>query len=224
MVTEPEIRKAWERDRAYHKRLIRIVPFAMLIVLLLFLTSDQVSITELEKHVGFKGEMKLLPEISIIPDEDPFTSVEKRSQLKLLRSMELDVVEGPELDKTDVIEEELPEDEEIPEVELDDFEIATRRKQREVPYTDTYIILKMVQPEYPVYELENGIEGSVTVEMFVNEGGYVEMATVLSSIGPESFEKSSLDAVRQFVFQPPKRGDVPTSMWIKFLIKFRIYR
>jgi TonB family protein len=224
MAIESEIRKAWERDRAYHKRLIRIVPIALLVVLFLFLTSDQVSMTELEKHVGFKGEMKLLPEISIIPDEDPFTSVDKLSQLKLLKSMDLDVVEGPELDKQDLIEEELTEDEEILEIELDDFEIATRRKQRDVPYTETYIILKMVQPEYPAYELENGIEGSVTVEMFVNEAGYVEMASVLSSIGPKSFEQSSLDAVRQFVFQPPKKGDVPTSMWIKFLIKFRIYR
>jgi TonB family protein len=82
----------------------------------------------------------------------------------------------------------------------------------------------MVQPEYPTYELENGIEGSVTVELFVNERGFVDMASVLSSIGPKSFEESSLNAVRQFVFQPPMRGDEPTSMWIRFLIKFRIYQ
>ena len=81
----------------------------------------------------------------------------------------------------------------------------------------------MVQPEYPIYELTNGIEGSVTVEMFVNENGRVEMASVVSSIGPEAFEKSSVKAVKQFVFQPPRKGDESTSMWIKFLIKFRIY-
>ena len=64
----------------------------------------------------------------------------------------------------------------------------------------------------------------MTVELFVNEDGLVEMASVLSSIGPKSFEESSLAAVKQFVFQPPMRGNEPTSMWIKFLIKFRIYQ
>lgn len=223
MTTESEIRKAWERDKAYHRRLLRITPIAALIVLLLFITSDQVSMTELEKHVGYKGEMKLLPEISIIPDEDPFTSVDRHSSLKLMTNMDLDIVEGPEFEKADRVEEEPVDEAELPEVELDDFEIATRTKKRDVPYSETYIILKMVQPEYPVYELENGIEGSVTVEMFVNEAGVVEMASVLSSIGPKSFEEASLDAVKQFVFQPPMVGDEPTSMWIKFLIKFRIY-
>jgi hypothetical protein len=95
MTSELEIRKAWERDRAYHRRLLRIVPFALAIVLLLFLTSDQVSMIQLEKHVGFKGEMRLLPEISIVPDSDPLSSVEKQSALKPLTNTGLDIVEGP---------------------------------------------------------------------------------------------------------------------------------
>ena len=31
------------------------------------------------------------------------------------------------------------------------------------------------------------------------------------------------DAVRQFEFQPPTEDGVPTPMWIKFVIKFRMY-
>jgi TonB family protein len=50
----------------------------------------------------------------------------------------------------------------------------------------------------------------------------VEKATVLSSLGPVSFQDSALDAVQQFVFQPPVENGKATSMWIKFLIKFRI--
>jgi len=224
MASESDARKTWARDQAYHKRLLRIIPVAFVIVLFLFVSSDQVSMKELDEHVGFKGEMRLMPEISIIPDEDPFSSMEKHTTMKLMRSMDLDIVEGPELEKPDLIDEEAPDDDELPEVELDDFEIATRATQRDVPYSKTYVVIKMVQPDYPIYELENGIEGSVTVEMFVNENGVVDMASVLSSIGPKSFEKSSLIAVKQFVFQPPTIGDEPTSMWIKFLIKFRIYR
>jgi TonB family protein len=224
MSGEPEIRRAWERDRAYHKRLLRIVPLAVLLVAFLFLTSAQVSIQELEKHVGFKGEMQILSEISIMPDDDPFTAVENQHKLKLLTSMDLDIFEGPEFDDPNLINDESPDETELPEISFEDLlDVTTRPSNRDVPYSESYVLLKMVQPEYPIYELTNGTEGSVTVEMFVNESGRVEMATVLSSIGPKSFEKSSVDAVKQFVFQPPRKGDEPTSMWIKFLIKFRIY-
>jgi TonB family protein len=224
MNSEREIRKAWERDRAYNRRILKIVPVAFAIVLLLFLTSDQVSLTDLDKHVGWKGEMRLLPEISIIPDDDPFDAIQSDGLPPVMTSMDLDLTEGPDVPKQKLVSEKEPDDAEIPELSHEDLlRITTRPRQRDVPYSSNYIILKMVEPEYPIYELENEIEGSVTVELFVNENGQVEMASVVSSIGPKSFEESSLRAVRQFVFQPPVRGGVPSSMWIKFLIKFRIY-
>jgi TonB family protein len=222
--SESEIRKAWERDRAYYRRLIKLIPVAFAVVLFLFLTSDQVSIREIEKHVGWKGEMRLLPDITIMPDDDPFSAIESQHKLKLLTIMDLDVVDGPDFDKPKLINNDSPDQTDMPALSVDDLlQITTRPSRRDVPYSENYIILKMVEPEYPIYELENGIEGSVTVELFVNENGTVDMASVLSSIGPKSFAASSLKAVKQFVFQPPTRGGKPSSMWIKFLIKFRIY-
>lgn len=89
-------------------------------------------------------------------------------------------------------------------------------------YSETYIILRAIQPRYPDHERERGIEGSVTVELLVNELGTVSDANVLELVGPMSFQNSALDAVRQFEFQPPIENGLPTPMWIKFLIKFRI--
>lgn len=221
---ESEIKRAWERDRAYYKRIIKIVPMAFAVVLFLFMTSDQVSLTELNQQVGWKGEMRILPEITIIPDDDPYSAIENRRNLKIMTSMDLDIVEGPDFDKPRLLNDTDPDQTDMPEISYDDLlSFPTRPSRRDVPYSDTYIILKMVEPEYPIYELENEIEGSVTVELFVNERGLVEAASVLSSIGPKSFEESSLKAVRQFVFQPPTRDGQPSSMWIKFLIKFRIF-
>jgi len=45
---------------------------------------------------------------------------------------------------------------------------------------------------------------------------------VLSAIGPVSFQESTLGAVREFRFQPPTENGKPTTMRIKFLVKFRI--
>ncbi len=108
--------------------------------------------------------------------------------------------------------------------------LATRGSSRGDPihithsgdYSETYIILRAVQPRYPDHERERGIEGSVTVELLVNELGTVSDANVLELVGPISFQNSALDAVRQFEFQPPIENGLPMPMWIKFLIKFRI--
>jgi protein TonB len=81
----------------------------------------------------------------------------------------------------------------------------------------------MVEPKYPPRELSEGIEGNVTVELLVNEQGLVEKVTVLSKIGPKSFEESTLEALKQFVFQPLIENGEPVAMWVKFLVKFRIF-
>ena len=86
----------------------------------------------------------------------------------------------------------------------------------------TYVILHAVQPEYPPRERERGIEGNVTVELVVDELGSVAKVNVVELVGPESFRTSAIAAVRQFKFQPPIENGVPSSMWIKFRIKFRI--
>ncbi|MCK5619699.1 MAG: energy transducer TonB, partial [Candidatus Krumholzibacteria bacterium] len=221
--SEPEIRRSWERDEAYKKRVVKIIPSALAAVLFIFLTSDQVSITELDKQIGWKGEMRVLPEISIIADEDPYSAIESQQRLKILKSLDLDITEGPDIDKPRLFNDEDPDQTDMPEISTDDLlNINTRLSRRDVPYSSTYMILKMVDPKYPIYELENGIEGNVTVELLVDERGLVEAASVLSSIGTKNFEESSLEAVRQFVFQPPTKNGEPISMWIKFLIKFRI--
>jgi len=40
--------------------------------------------------------------------------------------------------------------------------------------------------------------------------------------GSSSFEAVSLEAVRQFRFKPPIVDGKPSSMWIRFQIRFRI--
>jgi len=224
MTSEPEIRRAWERDRAYHRRILKIVPVAFAIVIFLFLTSDQVSIQEIEQQVGWSGEMQILPEITIVPDNNPFTTIASDKRAPLLTSMDLDIQDGPDFDKAKLLNDPDPDETDMPEISLDDLlNVVSRPQHRDAPYSETYIILKMVEPIYPAYELVNSIEGSVTVELFINEKGKVEAAYVLSAIGPKSFQKSSLEAVKKFVFQPPTQNGVPSSMWIKFLIKFRIF-
>jgi periplasmic protein TonB len=90
------------------------------------------------------------------------------------------------------------------------------------PYTENYVLLNSVKPVYPQHERDLGIEGSVTVELLVDTVGNVAHADVLQLVGPESFSRAVLDAVRQFTFQPPVENGEPSTMWIKFVYTFHM--
>jgi TonB family protein len=213
-----------DKEQTYRKRLLIITPIAVLAIALLFITSDMVPPTVLDKTFGWKGALQVLPDITIIPGGETFESFPRERQLRTMSSINLEVFEEmseAEAGERDNIYRDEPEIPIPPEEGLD--VVRTYEAHTSVPYSEDYVILNMVQPEYPIRELLDGVEGDVTVELLVNENGKVEKAWVLSAIGPRSFEKSSLRAVEKFVFQTPMEYGLPTSMWIRFHIKFRIY-
>jgi TonB family protein len=219
---EPEILKIWERDRAYWKRVAWIVPISLALILSLLFWSDRISLSDSETWVGWKGEMRVLPEITVVSDDNPFSSPENEERLKVMTGLEVDVRDGPEFLKPQTVQDEESEPVAVPSSDKELQLKSELRTRRDASYSDDFVIVKMVEPEYPRYERENGIEGSVLVELLVNEAGRVETAAVLSAIGPESFKESSLAAVRQFVFLPLIRDGKSVPVWIKFHIKFRI--
>lgn len=215
--------KVATRERLYRRRLLLISPLSALIIFVLFVTSDVVPYKEIEQRLGWKGPLEVLPEITILPDDDPFETFTPTRKLRPLSSLDVHVLEekaeseGPRKKREKLAKEE----------ELD---LSDRGKNLEqviplhtqVPYSEDYVILRMVHPRYPSEELMNGIEGEVTLEVLVNEQGEVENAWVISVIGPRSFEKSSLEAIKKFLFQPPIIDGKPSPMSIRFQINFRI--
>ncbi|UCG52156.1 MAG: energy transducer TonB [Candidatus Latescibacterota bacterium] len=212
-----------DRESEYRRRFYAIVPVSAILVLLLFVFSDVVPYRQIEKRFGWEGATHLLPEITIIPDTDPFEDVLERSRRRALAALEIEEWEetGPaEGAKREQVPENEPE--EIITPELDEEIVRHYPAHTEVPYSEDYVILHMIKPEYPPYELSVGIEADVTVEILVNEDGWVEDAWVLVARGPKSFERASLAAVRQFRFKPPVVYGEPMPMWIRFQIRFRI--
>jgi len=214
--------KFWQRERAYRRRLLALSPLAALVVMLLTLTSDLVPFDQIERHLGWKGSLHILPEITIIPDEDRFESFEEERNLKSMTSLDVEVVSetgkaegGVEVDKRDKKDDTTTHED-------GSYLVKSHPVHTDIPYSQDYVILKMVQPEYPPQELEKGIEGEVTLEILVNAEGRVENAWILSTIGPKSFEEASLKAVKEFLFEPPRRNGKPMPMSIRFLIRFRI--
>ena len=193
------------------------------LVSLLFVTSDVVPYAELNKRVGWEGATRILPHVTIIPENDPYEDMRRESILKTMASMELSLLEetGPEEGhKQKEVPTKKPDVETTPELDLSN--VRHYPAHTDVPYSEDYVILHMVQPEYPPAELLDGIEGDVWLEILVNEEGYVEDAWVITAVGPKNFEYSSLAAVRQFRFKPPIANGIPVQMWIRFHVFFRL--
>jgi TonB family protein len=216
--------RLWQREHAYRRRLCIVTPIAAVVVAFLFLGSDRFSFQEIEQQIGWKGELRLMPEITIIPDDDESNITEQERQLVTMATVDLDLPEGEDIDSPEFANVDRPDEvEQLDYAEWDRFKIRTIEQHRDVPYSEDYVIIKMVEPEYPEAEMKAGIEGNVLVELLVGDDGRVVDAAVLSRAGPKSFADASLEAVRQFVFQPPVERGKPTTMWIKFVIRFRMF-
>jgi protein TonB len=214
----------WDREASYRRRIGVIIPVAAGLILVAFLLSGRFEYQEVSRFVGWRGPIELLPEITVEPDVATPQVLPAAASPEVRETVALDVADHP------AVEAELPDLEPnpprplvraSPQAETLEPEAAPARP--EVSYSETYVILHMVKPTYPPRELADGIEGNVTVELLVDERGRVVEATVLSALGPVSFQESTLEAVREFRFQPATEDGKPITMRIKFLVKFRIF-
>lgn len=210
-----------QRDSSYHRRLGLISGLVVVLLAAVVVGGQRYVRSDSPKFVGWKGEMELLPEITIepevfAPEIAPVPEPPRRREAALAVAPPSDFETTPPSDAK-------PTEAEPLDVNAEDASVREAMpRSRPSSYSETYVILRTVKPKYPEHERDRGIEGSVTVELLVDELGLVARAYAVNLIGPESFQESALDAVRQFEFQPPIVDGEPSTMWIKFLIKFRM--
>jgi len=77
------------------------------------------------------------------------------------------------------------------------------RKESEVPGDgdEDYLPIVRVAPIYPRGALENGLSGSVTIELTVTKKGRVKRPRVVESTD-SVFDKAAIEAVRKFRYKP----------------------
>ncbi len=77
-------------------------------------------------------------------------------------------------------------------------------------------------PDYPEVLEDEGIEGTVTLELLISKEGKVLKAKVIKS-DHELFSESALKAVKKYKFSPGKLADgSETVSLIEFVVKFEI--
>ncbi len=75
---------------------------------------------------------------------------------------------------------------------------------------------------YPVEEMHDGREGWVELNMMIDPKGRPYEVTVIGSSGNPAFEKAAVKALRQFSFEPARRGKTPIDSSLTFKMKFAI--
>jgi protein TonB len=80
--------------------------------------------------------------------------------------------------------------------------------------------LKHVDPVYPEGARQERIQGDVIVEILIDEGGAVEDARVIRSIG--LLDQAVLDAVWQWRFTPSLLNDQPVKVILTVRVQFAL--
>lgn len=77
-------------------------------------------------------------------------------------------------------------------------------------------------PEYPRIARKRGYEGTVVLSMLVNEDGQVDNLWVFESSGYKVLDNAAIEAVREWIFEPGRRGDRKIEMWVQIPVMFEL--
>ena len=83
------------------------------------------------------------------------------------------------------------------------------------------VIIKSVEPRYPDMAVRTGLEGKVSVKIWVDREGKAKEVDVLQS-DAEIFNQPAVEAAKQFVFTPAYMNDGPVPVWVTITLKFEL--
>ena len=108
----------------------------------------------------------------------------------------------------------------IPEKEIKEKEPRVKF----ISYNDPPVPLKAIRPKYPKAAKEAGIEGTVIVQVFVNEKGRVTETVILKGIPDSGLDEAAIKAIENVKFRPAKAGNKKVGSWVSIPVNFRLPR
>jgi protein TonB len=77
-------------------------------------------------------------------------------------------------------------------------------------------------PKYPRLARKNGYEGTVVLEVLVDEKGNVDDLILLQSSGHTILDKAAISSVKKWLFEPGAIGRKKVKMWVKLPVRFKL--
>ena len=125
--------------------------------------------------------------------------------------------------------EDIADDVTLDEFNLDDFDAwdappppPEGPRVKFIPYDDPPVPLSPIRPKYPEIAQEAGIEGTVVVQVFVDDKGRVKETIILKGIPNTGLDEAAADAIRNVRFRPAKQRERAVGVWISIPVNFRL--
>lgn len=81
-------------------------------------------------------------------------------------------------------------------------------------------IMSSSKPVYPRVAREAGWEGTVIVRTLIDTNGLPTRISIRQSCGHPTLDQAAQDAVKHWIFQPAKDGNIPITKWVDIPINF----
>ncbi|MBU1710128.1 MAG: energy transducer TonB [Proteobacteria bacterium] len=143
---------------------------------------------------GVDVTVRELPRPVILPAQELFAQNELEMQVAEELMMEPEALE-PQMD------EQLPVQGEI-------IQLARPLYKKNPP------------PKYPASARRNRQEGTVLLEVFVNDRGRVEELKIFRTSSYKALDRVALAAVENWEFEPGLKNGKPVSMWVRVPVRF----
>lgn len=95
---------------------------------------------------------------------------------------------------------------------------------RKAPLSALPQLVRRTEAEYPVALRNRGIEGTVLLQIVVDETGRVTDAAVKRSSGYAQLDRAAIAAAQTWQFTPARRADQPVTLRVTMPVEFRIVR
>ena len=125
--------------------------------------------------------------------------------------------------------EDVADDVTLDEFNLDDFDAwdappppPEGPRVKFIPYDDPPVPLTPIRPKYPEIAQEAGIEGTVVVQVFVDDRGRVKDTVILKGIPNTGLDEADTVAIRAVRFRPAKQRERAVGVWISIPVNFRL--
>lgn len=208
MKTEPAFRHG-----SYGRRILLAAAAALVgLILVAILGPDEDRLQDLLFHTGVEGQLRILPDIEIIRDQDPVSQDPKHMRASAAKGLQVEVVDRhPTTVET---EDATP----VPPVAgVPDYTIETNvepkqglsqsndareqvRMVRPSQRSLDFVLIKLVRPRYPPgIVLPHPV--TVDVAIYVESDGSVSDAYVTRGEGGKAFEEAALRAVLQWKYR-----------------------
>ena len=77
-----------------------------------------------------------------------------------------------------------------------------------------------IKPDYPESARKEGAEGTTMLRVEVLSNGRVGEIVVAQSAGRRDFDRAAIEAIKQWVFEPARRGSTAVAVWATLPVRF----